>query len=235
MSENPQDLLRPTEHIDHESPVVRAFVDKTLAGKDHDQVSAAVALYYACRDELRYEVYGNDLSREGMKASVIIERGFGFCIHKSLAYAATLRAIGVPSRVVYGDVRNHLASPRLRELVGGDVFRFHSLTQVYLNGRWLKSTPVFTKMLCKLYKIKPLDFDGHSDAVYHPFDEEGRQHMEFLYWHGEFDDFPYDLVVGGIKENHPLLFANNTTTATGSLVNESADQRRLLATAGGAA
>jgi hypothetical protein len=235
VSENLQELLAPTEHIDHESPIVREFVEKTLAGADHDQESAAIALYYACRDKLRYEVYGNDLSKAGMKASVVIDRGFGFCIHKSLAYAATLRAIGIPSRVVYGDVRNHLASPRLRELVGGDVFRFHSLTQVYLNGKWLKATPVFTKMLCKLYKITPLDFDGRSDAVYHPFDEDGRQHMEFLHWHGEFDDFPYELVVGGIKEHHPLLFANNNVTATGSLVEESADQRRLLATTGGAA
>lgn len=235
MSDNLQDLLLPTEFIDHESPVVRAFVDKTLAGTDRDPVSDAVALYYAVRDGLRYEVYGNDLSHAGMRASAIIERGFGFCIHKSLVYAATLRAVGIPSRVVYGDVRNHLASPRLRELVGGDLFRFHSLTQVYLNGEWFKATPVFTKMLCKLYQIKPLDFDGASDAVYHPYDEKGRQHMEFVHWHGEFDDFPYDLVVGGIKQSHPLLFASNLQTATGSLEDESADQRQLLATTGGAA
>jgi len=232
VSENPANLLTPTDFMDFESDTVRAFVAKALGRSVGDPVDDAVRLYYAVRDGLRYEVYGNDLSREGMKASAIIERGFGFCIHKALVYAATLRAIGIPSRVTYGDVRNHLASPRLRELVGGDLFRFHSLTQVYLNGKWLKATPVFTKTLCRLYKIRPLDFDGHSDAVYHPYDEEGRAHMEFVRWHGEFDDFPYDLVIGGFQTHHPKLFASNTKTATGSLVEESAEQRALLATGG---
>lgn len=232
MSENHQELLQPTAFMDYEHDTVRAFVAKTLEGSVGDPVADAVKLYFAVRDGLRYEVYGNDLSREGMRASAIIERGFGFCIQKALVYAAALRSIGIPSRVTYGDVRNHLASPRLRELVGGDLFRFHSLTQVYLNGKWLKATPVFTKTLCRLYQIKPLDFDGHSDAVYHPFDEKGRQHMEFVRWHGEFDDFPYDLVIGGFQEHHPKLFASNLTTATGSLVDESAEQRALLATGG---
>ncbi|MGB3438314.1 MAG: transglutaminase family protein [Actinophytocola sp.] len=232
MSGELRHLCEPTEFMDHESPVVRDFVAKTLDGTDRDPVSDAVRLYYAVRDGLRYEVYGNDLSHAGMKASAIIERGFGFCIQKSLTYAACLRAVDIPSRVVYGDVRNHLASPRLRELVGGDLFRFHSLTQVHLNGQWFKATPVFNKLLCKLYRITPLDFDGTADAVYHPFDEQGRQHMEFLRWHGEFDDFPYDLVIGAFQTYHPKLVASNMFTASGSLEDESADQRALLATGG---
>ncbi|MET7468317.1 transglutaminase family protein [Micromonospora sp. NPDC005686] len=221
MSDIDPALVRATEFLDHDSPVVRGFVRKALGddagGSDVDK---AVRLYYAVRDGIRYEVYGADLSRYGLTASGVIERGFGFCVHKSILYAAALRSVGVPSRIVYGDVRNHLASPRLRELVGGDVFRFHSLTSVHLNGTWVKATPVFNKMLCKLYQIKPLEFDGLSDSLYHPFDEQGRQHMEFLLMRGEFDDVPYDLVVEGIRSAHPLLFASSHTTAAGSLVAE---------------
>jgi hypothetical protein len=128
--------------------------------------------------------------------------------------------VGVPSRIVYADVRNHLASPRLRELVGGDVFRFHSLTSVHLGGTWLKATPVFNKLLCRLYGIKPLDFDGRTDSLYHPYDEQGRRHMEFLTLRGEFDDVPYSLVTDGIRQAHPLLFASTDRTAAGSLVTE---------------
>jgi len=223
--------LAPTELLDHESPQVRRFVEKAV-GTDlstMEPAARAIALFYAVRDGLRYEVYQSDLSREGMRASAIIDRGFGFCIHKSLVYAAVTRAAGVPSRIVLGDVRNHLASPRLRELVGGDLFRFHCLTEVHLGGRWVKATPVFNRMLCRLYKIAPLDFDGETDSVYHPYDEQGRRHMEFVHWHGEFDDFPYDLVVDGIREAHPLLFADTSRTTEGSLIEESDDQRRLLA------
>jgi hypothetical protein len=44
--------------------------------------------------------------------------------------------------------------------------------------------------------------------------------MEFLREHGEFDDVPYDLVVGGIRQAHPRLFASQHTTAAGSLITD---------------
>ncbi len=213
-----QDLLQATEFLDHDSPVVREFVAKALGGDDLSDVEKARKLYYAVRDGIYYEIYGADVSREGMKASSIIKGGMGFCVHKSLVYATVLRAAGIPSRIYYGDVRNHLTSPRITELIGGDVFTFHSLTVLYLNGRWIKATPVFNKMLCKLYGITPLEFDADSDSMYHPYDEHGRRHMEFLRSHGEFDDFPFDLVVGGLRAAHPALFTSTDRLAEGSLV-----------------
>lgn len=221
------DLVRPTEFLDHESPQVQQLCRDTIGdGAGLTDIEKATALYYAVRDGIRYEVYGADLTRRGLSASGVIDAGMGFCVHKSIVYAAAVRAVGIPSRIVYGDVRNHLASPRLRELVGGDVFRFHSLTSVYLDGAWVKATPVFNKLLCKLYRIQPLDFDGRSDSLYHPFDDSGRRHMEFLLMRGEFDDVPYDMVVDGIRQAHPLLFASSHTTAAGSLVAE-ADTEEL--------
>ncbi|MFD1147693.1 transglutaminase-like domain-containing protein [Saccharothrix hoggarensis] len=222
-------LLDTTEFLDHDNEIVRDFVRKALRGDGEgmSEVERACALYYAVRDGIHYEVYGADLSRDGLKASSTIKRGMGFCVHKSIVYAAAVRSVGVPSRIYYGDVRNHLTSPRLEELIGGNVFTFHSLTTVFLEGKWVRATPVFNKMLCKLYKIKPLDFDGRGDSMYHPYDEDGRQHMEFLRSHGDFDDVPYDLVVGGLRDAHPRLFATPETTARGSLIAD--------ATAGGGA
>lgn len=213
-------LLQPTEFLDYESDTVREFVAKTLpeGGAGMSDIERARALYYAVRDGIHYEVYGADLSRDGLKASSTIERGMGFCIHKSAVYAAAVRAVGIPSRLYYGDVCNHLASPRLEELMGGKVFAFHALTLIHLEGKWVKTTPVFNALLCRMYKIKPLDFDGRQDSMYHPYDEDGRRHMEFLRSHGEFDDVPYDKVVGGIRQAHPRLFENEDKTAAGSLV-----------------
>jgi transglutaminase-like putative cysteine protease len=217
------DLTAPTRFLDHDHPVVGAFVRKALGDPgDATDIDKAVKLYYAVRDGIRYDVYDADLSTTGLTASAIISRGKGFCVHKSIVYAAAVRAVGIPSRIVYGDVRNHLASPRLRELVGGDIFRFHSLASVHLDGRWVKATPVFNKLLCKLYGMAPLEFDGRADSLYHPFDGEGRRHMEFLKFHGDFDDVPYDLVVNGIRQAHPRLLASSTKTASGSLTAEAA-------------
>jgi transglutaminase-like putative cysteine protease len=216
-------LLAATEFLDHGSPVVQEFVGDTLSARHAEtDIERACALYYAVRDNIAYDVYHVDLSRAGLRASSVIRAGKGFCVHKSIVYAAAVRSAGIPSRIVYCDVRNHLASERLRNLIGGDVFRYHSFVSVHLAGRWVKATPVFNKILCRLYGISPIDFDGISDSIYHPFDEQGRRHMEFLRMRGEFDDVPYETVVTGIRQAHPLLFPDSSMSADGSLTAEAA-------------
>ncbi|ALG09243.1 transglutaminase-like domain-containing protein [Kibdelosporangium phytohabitans] len=217
------DLIHPdlthTDFLDHDSVAIQQFV-RRVVDETSSLTQQAIALYRAVRDDVLYEVYGADLSREGLRASTILRRGTGMCVHKSVLYAASLRAIGVPSRLVLTDVRNHLASQRLRDLVGGDVFRFHCLVAVRLNDKWVKATPVFNSRLCKLYGIAPLEFDGTADSLHHPFDLTGRQHMEFLHTHGEFADLPHELLLSGLRAAHPRIFATADTFAKGSLVAE---------------
>jgi transglutaminase-like putative cysteine protease len=215
--------LAATEFLDTDHPVVREFAAKAVGAADGSGATPteqAIRLYYAVRDTILYDVYDVDMSRNGLRASTIISRGSGFCLHKSIVYAAAARSLGIPARLVFADVRNHLASERLKELVGGDVFRFHGLVSIKLDGRWVKATPVFNKTLCRLYRLKPLEFDGTADSVYHPHDESGRRHMEFLHWHGEFDDFPYELVLDGFQTAHPRLLGSHDLTVKGSLAAE---------------
>ncbi|UBU18001.1 transglutaminase-like domain-containing protein [Nonomuraea gerenzanensis] len=211
--------LAATAFLDADHPVVREFAARATAGA-RTVTDRAVRLYYAVRDDILYDVYDIDMSRDGLRASATISRGSGFCLHKSIVYAAAARSLGIPARLVFADVRNHLASGRLKELVGGDVFRFHGLVSVGLEGRWVKATPVFNKTLCRLYRLKPLEFDGTADSVYHPFDESGRRHMEFLRWHGEFGDFPYELVLDAFRTEHPRLLDGQDQTVKGSLTAE---------------
>lgn len=217
-------LVQATEFLDHDTPTVRNFVARVLGSDPGSEVERAVKLYYAVRDELFYEVYGADLSRAGLRASAIIERGRGFCMQKSIVYAAAVRAAGIPSRIVLASVRNHLASDRLKELVGGEVF-YHCLTSVYLNHRWVKATPVFNKMLCRLYRIDTLEFDGHADSLHHPDDQAGRRHMEFLEVPREYDDFPYDTVLATMKSKHPNMFNGPHMVKQGSLITDALGSR----------
>lgn len=213
-------LLAATDLLDHESDEVRRFVAEAIPDTDVSDREKAVALYYAVRDGVFYEVYGADLSQEGLRASAVAAANTGFCLHKSILYAASTRAVGIPSRVLAGEVRGHLASDRLKKLVGGDVF-LHWLNEIRLKGRWLKVTPVFNKMLCKLYGISPLEFDGTADAVYHPFDEHGRQHMEFIGPVASFDEVEHATVVTLMRQRHPNMFDGGTSVrAVGSLVDE---------------
>jgi transglutaminase-like putative cysteine protease len=201
-----QAAMQLTEFLDFETDEVRAFVARSLGDEALPPEDAAIRLYYAVRDGIRYDINGAHLTRSGLRASAVIARGSGMCIHKSIVFAAAARLIGIPSRLVLTDVRNHLASPRMREMVGGEVFHYHCLAAIRLKDRWLKVTPVFNKILCQLFDIAPLEFDGRSDSLHHPFDRHGRKYMEFIRTHGEFDDLPYQRVISGLRCKHPKLF-----------------------------
>ena len=213
-------LCEPTEFLDYEAPAVRDFLARTLPDRARPVSELAVDLYYAVRDGIDYEIYGVELSRPSMRASAVVEHGRGLCIHKSILYAACTRALGVPSRLVFVDVRNHVASPRLKRYLGGDVVHYHCFTQLHLDERWVSATPVFSARLCRLYRMAPLDFDGSTDAVLQPYDEQGKAHMEFVREHGVFDDLPYERVIAGLRGAHPRIFEGSTRVRSGSLVAE---------------
>jgi transglutaminase-like putative cysteine protease len=210
--------MRPvgaTEFLDHHTPAVREFAARAAGDTPRER---AVDLYYLIRDGLEYEIYGADFSREALRASTIAQSTRGLCIHKSTLYAACARALDIPSRLVFGDVRNHVASPRLKRYLGGDVVHYHCYARLELDGHWVSATPVFSKRLCQLYRMTPLEFDGVHDST---LQENDGSHMEVVRTHGVFDDLPYERVVAGLRAAHPNLFAGSRVRA-GSLVAEAA-------------
>jgi transglutaminase-like putative cysteine protease len=210
----------PTEFLDHASPEVRGFLERVAPDRGRPPRELAVALYYAIRDGIEYEIYGVDFARERMRASAVVEQGRGLCVHKSTLFATCARALGIPSRLVLVDVRNHVASPRLKRYLDGDVVHYHCYAQLELGERWVSATPVFSARLCRLYRMAPLEFDGVTDAVLQPYDEDGNAHMEVVHRHGVFDDLPYELLVAGLRRAHPRIFASATRVRSGSLAAE---------------
>jgi hypothetical protein len=211
--------LAATEFLDSASPEIRRFAENAVQ-KAADPRERAIALFYAVRDGIRYEIYGADLSRCGLRASSVLNARTGFCVHKAILFAAALRAARVPARLCFADVRNHLCTDRLRSILGGDVFYFHAYAETFLESRWVKATPVFNAHLCRLFGMTPLEFDGVHDATLHPYDQQNRVYMEFLRDHGAFADFPHDFVVGGLRERYLGLFSNDERTIEGGLREE---------------
>ena len=205
-------LLASGPVLDHASEEVRTYVRRILGAESLSPREQAVKLYYAVRDGIFYEVYGTDISLKGLCASAVVRSGQGFCLHKAILYAASVRAVGLPSRVVASRVRNHLSSANLQRLVGGAVF-LHWFAEVRLDGVWLKATPVFNRLLCNLYGLEPLEFDGRSDALNHAYN--GNQTMEFLGDPQRFDNPTYADLLGLVRRSHP-----NMVTGTGIVPGE---------------
>ena len=193
--------LGPTAFIDSDHPDVAAFAERHTVGVT-SPTDQAVKLYYAVRDGIRYDPYRLVLTEQGLRASTCLQNGYGWCVTKAALYAATCRAIGIPARLGYADVRNHLSTARLREFLGTDVFYFHGYTSIELEGTWVKATPAFNIELCRKFRIRSLEFDGRQDSIYHPFDLEGRRHMEYLRFRGEYDDLPRDEMIAVFAEHY---------------------------------
>jgi transglutaminase-like putative cysteine protease len=193
--------------IDSDSPAVADFARRSVAGAN-EPLGAVLRLYTAIRDGINYDPYVDLGDRINYRASDVLAAGRGFCIGKAALLAAAARSLGVPARVGYADVRNHLTSPRLRQLIGTDVFVWHSYADIFIAGRWVKATPAFDRALCDRVGIKTLEFDGRSDSLFHPFDRAGRQHMEYLRDRGTFADVPFETIQADFRDKYPSLLSN---------------------------
>ena len=197
--------LHATACIDCDHPRVVAFA-RAHAGDMTTDRDRAVRLYYAVRDGIRYDPYAIDLSVAGMRASTTLAAGRGWCVPKAVLLAACCRTMGIPARLGFADVRNHLATERLRKLMNTDVFFWHGYTSIHIQDRWVKATPAFNIELCQRFQLKPLEFDGTADSIFHPFDLSGRVFMEYIRYRGEFSDLPLERISATLKRHYgPLL------------------------------
>jgi len=193
--------LRPTELIDSDHPAVLAYAAEH--GRGRDDRERVVSLYYAVRDGFRYDPYRIDLSPHGMKASTVLANRCGWCVPKATLLAAACRACGIPARVGFADVRNHLSTERMRAVMQTDVFFWHGYTDILVDGTWRKATPAFNVELCERFDLLPLEFDGRADSLYHPFDRQGHRHMEYVNQRGSFDDVPLTQITADFARLYP--------------------------------
>ncbi len=196
------EYLKPTYFMDCESETVRKFAG-AAAGKAGTDREKAVNLFCAVRDEIRYDPYDIDLSRDGFRASTIIKKQYGYCVAKAIVLCAAARACSIPSRLGFADVKNHLTTERLKELMKTDVFIFHGYSELFIEGIWVKATPTFNLSLCNRFGVKALDFDGRHDALLHPYDSKGQRYMEYVKDHGSFADVPHELIVEVFRRYYP--------------------------------
>lgn len=198
-------FTEPGVYTDSNHPAVIAYAESMTKGKTTMQ-EKMIALYYAVRDGFRYNPYHIVLKPYALKASYLLTKDYGYCVEKSNLFAACARVLGVPSRLGFSNVRNHLGTGKIEDYLGTDVLAFHGFAEIYLNGKWIKVTPVFNKELCDKYGVDSLEFDGKNDAVFQVSDKSGRPFMEYVADHGVFSDVPVERFEAELRKQYPHLF-----------------------------
>jgi transglutaminase-like putative cysteine protease len=196
--------LSAAEFIDSDHDAIRAKAAEATRGVA-DPVTKARVLHDLVRDGIKYDPYVDYTDPETYRASSVLAKGASYCVGKASLYAALCRAAGLPARLGLADVKNHLAPPRLLELVGTDVFGYHGYVEVMPKDAWVKATPTFNTTLCQKLGVPVLDFSGNRDALLQPFDATGRTFMTYIAQHGTFFDVPTKFIMAEMKRLYPKL------------------------------
>jgi len=192
-------LLSPTWFIDSDHPDVIEFAERA-AGDATDPRDVTVRLFYAVRDGFRYDPYNVDYAPEAFRASAVVGASTNWCVPKSVLLTAAARSRGIPARLGFADVRNHLTSEKLKAQMSSDVFAWHGYSEILLDDGWHKLSTAFNIELCERFGVKTLDFDGTGDALMHPYDQTGRRHMEYIRQRGSYDDLPLAEIMATFAE-----------------------------------
>lgn len=197
--------LESNRFCDSEHAAVIAYA-RQHAGPEADPVASAVHLYYAVRDGFRYNPWNVSLEPADFAASAMLgrdpERG-GHCIDKANLLAACARVLGIPSRLHFANVRNHIGTEELERKLGTDLLVFHGYVELHLNGHWVAATPAFNKELCAYLGVAPLEFDGRQDSIFQQYDATGGRFMEYVHDYGDFAEIPFDLMIAQWRRFYP--------------------------------
>ncbi len=193
--------LAPTAIIDSDHELIINYASDAIGGRK-DPREQAIKLYYAVRDGIWYDPYYPFFLPEHYRASNVLKSGRGYCVCKASLLCALGRACGIPSRVGFADVRNHLATKQLLEHLGSDLFVYHGFTEFYLEGKWVKATPAFNSELCQRHKVLPLEFNGREDSIFHPYNLEKKKYMEYVTFHETYHDIPLNIILAVWEETY---------------------------------
>jgi len=193
--DNIDNCLKPGVVINSDHPDVIRYASETLGNTILTEREKAVKLYLRVRDEIRYNPYLPFSKPEHYLSSNVIRSKTGFCIPKAGLLCAVARATGIPARIGFASVRNHLSTRQLVAYLGTDLIVYHGFTELRIEGKWIKATPAFNAELCVLHKVPPLEFDGINDSIFHEFNSDKKKYMEYTAFHGVYHDVPVDMIL----------------------------------------
>ncbi len=208
-----REYLDSTFYIDSQSQVVSSLA-KEITANHKDPIERAISIYYWTRDKIVYDPYSSFSSNEEIftesykeryKASTIIEIKRGWCVQKACVLAALARALKIPSRLRFADIRNYCVPQKLKDQMGTNFFIFHGYTELFLDKKWVKATPAFNVELCEKFNLPPVEFDGVRDAVLAEKTSDGRKYIEYVNDRGTYSDFPFETILETLSSYYSFV------------------------------
>lgn len=172
--EGMEKFLETTDIINLDSDVVIGTTREVI-GDSATPKEAAMKIFFFMRDEIRFA-----LTPQLERASTVIERRTGYCVSKTTAMVAMLRAANILARYHFASLRKE----SVKGLMGEVGYRFmpeiipgHCWVEMYLNGKWIGVEITWDMELHQAMKKKriniyeredfepEIDWDGEQDLL----------------------------------------------------------------------
>jgi transglutaminase-like putative cysteine protease len=183
------EYLKPTFFIDCDAGPVKEKAEELTVNVEGMR-EKAIRIFHFVRDKIKYNIYSPRPTDAHFKASHVLANMEGYCVQKAVLLVALARAAGIPARLRFAEIRSHLTAPEIVEKRGSNLFPYHGLADLYINGRWVKATPTYDPEYCRKMGIAPVRFDGEEDAMLPLYTEDGRPNVDYIQDRGCFDDLP---------------------------------------------
>ena len=197
--------LQPTKFFDFNKPKVQQKALEITNGCESEK-EKSIALFYWVRDEIKYNMQlFIPIIINNFKASKVMQKGQGFCVSKSILLSSLARAVGIPARIHLVDLINHLVSQKVIDFMGTNIMYYHGFSEFYLNEKWIKLTPSFDQETAKRGGFLPMvEFDGENDAVFPPYDINGKKYGEYVGDRGVHADLPLGQIDDVFRQKYEM-------------------------------
>jgi len=205
--------LQPSKFFDFNKSRVQQKALEITEGCESNNEKAK-ALFYWVRDNVFYNMrLFVPIIPNNFKASKVMQKRQGFCVSKSILLSTLARAVGIPARIHLVDLINHLISQKVIDFMKEKVMYYHGFSELYLDGKWVKLTPSFDKGTAMRGGFLPMcEFDGENDAVFPPYDINGKKFGEYVGDRGVHADLPLDEIDRVFREKYEMyrMFLNGS-------------------------
>ena len=196
-------FLQETPFLDYSHENFTVFLEDFIVQKTQKQT--AILLYEKVRDAFLYDTYHLHLTTSALQGSYIHTKKRAWCVEKAIVLAACARRLGIPARLGYAIVVNHIGVEKLTQYLRRPEIVFHGYVELFIENRWVKCTPSFDRMICRITGVPPLLWDGENDSLFQAYSGD-TQFMEYVHDYGVFEDVPLELMKSEMRKYYPHLF-----------------------------
>lgn len=193
--------------INWKNPIILSELSKIIKDiPENNDVQKAIKIFYYVRDTFRYKVTFDFATPHILRATTTFKQGYGHCVRKAILLAAFGRAAGIPTKLHFVDLKNHLLRPEWIDKFGEQLL-WHGYVEFFLNDKWVKANPAYDKELCIRHNYYIIEFNGKDDALFTPLDLSGNKFMDYVKDHGTFAKVPYiPMVFDWFKYYAPYIY-----------------------------